>query len=317
MDKVSIIVTVYNTEYYIEECIVSLLNQTYENIEIILIDGGSTDKTTQICCRYENEYDNIRLIRKKNEGVSAARNRGILEATGEYIVFVDGDDWIENNTIETLVWLEKEYNTDIAFIVKKGHAESTGEIYIGDGKEMLLHILNISAVECWGKLFKKEVFENIKFPEGKLHEDLYIMPSIFLKCRKIVGYHKGLYHYRIRKDGLMGNELKGNLQDLYECWLDGIHKCHLLSTDKKFVKELQKRYLYDVLWYYYNVVCIMNDAQFKKAVKNISLFYKKTRHIYVLNSQVKSSDKIRFLLISVCPTWVRNFNIFRYGGGEK
>ena len=141
------------------------------------------------------------------------------------------------------------------------------------------------------------------------------LSSIFLKCEKVVGYHKGLYHYRIREDGLMGSELKGNLQDLYECWMDGIYKCQLLSTDKKFVKELQKRYLYEALWYFYNIVCLMEDKQFKTSVVNISLFYKKTRLIYMINSAVKISDRIRFLLISICPMTVRNFNILRYGRG--
>ena len=193
MCKVSVIVTVYNTEKYVEECIISLINQTYKNIEVILIDGGSTDKTPEICHEYEKEYENIRVVHKENEGVSAARNRGIEEATGDYILFVDGDDWIENNTIETLVWLEEENESDIAFIIKAGNEHSTGEVLIGDGKKMILHILEISAGEVWGKLFKKQIFEDVKFPEGKLHEDLYVMPTIFLKCKKIVAYHKGLY----------------------------------------------------------------------------------------------------------------------------
>lgn len=315
MSKVSVIVTVYNTEKYIEQCVNSLINQTYEHIEIILVDGGSTDKTPEICRKYESKYKNIRLVQKENEGVSSARNRGITEATGDYILFVDGDDWVESNTIETLVWLEEENEADIAFIIKEGHTYSTGEVLIDDGKKMLLHILNVSAVETWGKLFKKQLFDDIRFPEGKLHEDLYVMPSIFLKCKKVVAYHKGLYHYRIREDGLMGTELKGDFRDLYECWFDGIKKCRLLSTDKKYVKELQKRYLYDALWYFYNIVCLMDDEQFKISVVNISLFYKKTRLIYMINSTVKISDRIRFFLISMCPMAVRNFNILRYGRG--
>ena len=141
------------------------------------------------------------------------------------------------------------------------------------------------------------------------------MPTIFLKCKKVVAYHKGLYHYRIREDGLMGSELKGDLRDLFECWLDGINSCPSLSSDKKVVKELQKRYLYDALWYFYNIVCLMDDEQFKISVVNISLFYKKTRLIYMINSAVKMSDRIRFFLISICPMAVRNFNILRYGRG--
>ena len=163
MRKVSIIVTVYNTEKYIEQCINSLIIQTYKNIEIILIDGGSTDNTPEICRNYESKYENIKLVHKENEGVSAARNRGVAEATGDYIFFVDGDDWIENNTIEALVWLEEENEADISFVIKEGHTYSTGEVLIDDGKKMLLHILNVSAVETWGKLFKKQLFDDVNY----------------------------------------------------------------------------------------------------------------------------------------------------------
>lgn len=315
MYKVSVIVTVYNTEKYIEECIVSLINQTYKNIEIILVDGGSTDKTSEICHQYESKYKNIRVIHKKNEGVSSARNRGLVEATGDYIIFVDGDDWIEKNTIKTLVWLVKENGADVAFIIRVGHPYLSGEVLIGNGQKMLLHILNTSAVEIWGKLFKKQLFDDIRFPEGKVHEDLYTIPSIILKCERVVAYHKGLYHYRIREDGLMSKTLKSDFYELVECWLDGINKCCLLSNDKDFIKNMQKWYLYDALWYYYNVICLMDKEQFKKAVVNIALFYKKTRSIYIKNSKVKISDKIRFQLISLCPTIVKNYNILRYGRG--
>ena len=258
MNKVSIVVTVYNTEKYIEKCIDSLLRQTYENIEIILIDGGSTDRTTEICSKYADNYEKIRLVKKENEGVSSARNRGIDEATGKYIVFVDGDDWIENKTVQTLVWLLEENKADMSYIIKNGHMYSSGEVLIGNGQKMLLHILNTSSIEIWGKLFKKDLFKNIRFPDGKQNEDLYILPEILLECKKVVAYHKGLYHYTLRDNGLMSKVLKSDYCNMVECWLEGINKCSLLSKDKEFIRNMEKWYLYNALWYFYNRACIMN-----------------------------------------------------------
>lgn len=313
MNKVSIVVTVYNTEKYIEKCIDSLLRQTYENIEIILIDGGSTDRTTEICSKYADNYEKIRLVKKENEGVSSARNRGIDEATGKYIVFVDGDDWIENKTVQTLVWLLEENKADMSYIIKNGHMYSSGEVLIGNGQKMLLHILNTSSFEIWGKLFKKDLFKNIRFPDGKQNEDLYILPEILLECKKVVAYHKGLYHYTLRDNGLMSKVLKSDYCNMVECWLEGINKCSLLSKDKEFIRNMEKWYLYNALWYFYNRACIMNEKQFKKVSKNISLFYKKTRLIFIKNTKVKNSDKFRFFIISICPSIIKNYTLFRYG----
>lgn len=313
MSNVSVIVTVYNTEEYIKKCVDSLLAQSYKNIEILLIDGGSTDKTTEICSKYENKYENIRLIRKENEGVSAARNKGIDEASGNYILFVDGDDWIEDKTVQTLVWLLEENQADMSYIIKNGHMYSSGEVLIGNGQKMLLHILNTSSIEIWGKLFRKELFKNVRFPVGKENEDIYILPDILLECKKVVAYHKGLYHYTLRDNGLMSKVLKSDYYNMVECWNDGINKCGCLSNDKDFVRNMEKWYLYHALWYFYNRLCVMDENQYKLASKNISLFYKKTRWIFIKNTKVKIGDKFRFWVISVCPSIIKKYTLFRYG----
>ena len=169
MCKVSIIVTVYNIEKYLEECIDSLINQTYQSIEIILVNDGSTDGSLEICNKYEKVNENIKVINQKNAGLSVARNVGVYEATGKYITFVDGDDWLKKDTIRTLVWLMEENDADISSIIREGHQYSSGEIIIGDDKRMLLHLFNTQCFEVWGKLYKKELFNSIRFPEGKIY----------------------------------------------------------------------------------------------------------------------------------------------------
>lgn len=292
--KVSVIVPICNVQEYVEKCIDSIINQTYKNLEIILIDDGSTDESGVICDKYLR-YENVKVVHKKNGGLSAARNTGIKIATGEYITFMDGDDWADETMIQTLVWLATENDADIATILKKGHLFDSGEIIIGDGKRMLLHILNTVCFEAWGKLYDRRLFDDSKFLEGKICEDLYIMPELFLKCEKAVVYHKGLYNYRLR-DGSISDEMNNSdLTDLVECCLYGIKQVEKLSDDKQFVKDAKKWYLYHILWYYYNVIMQMSVAIKKTAVKKVGYFYRKTFRVYLVEANIKIIDKFRFI----------------------
>ena len=115
MDKISVVVPVYNVEKYLRKCIDSIINQTYKNLEIILVDDGSPDKCGEICDEYAKKDNRVKVIHKKNAGVSSARNDGIDNATGEYIIFVDSDDWLEDNAIEIMVDKLNEYDYDCVF----------------------------------------------------------------------------------------------------------------------------------------------------------------------------------------------------------
>lgn len=298
MCKVSIIVTVYNIEKYLEECIDSLINQTYQSIEIILVNDGSTDGSLEICNKYEKVNENIKVINQKNAGLSVARNVGVYEATGKYITFVDGDDWLKKDAIRTLVWLMEENDADISSIIREGHQYSSGEIIIGDDKRMLLHLFNTQCFEVWGKLYKKELFNSIRFPEGKIHEDLYIIPSLIAKCSKVVIYHKGLYYYRQREESIMSQVRKSDFKELVECCIEGVENTYKLGDDISLIYSMQKWYFYHILWYYYNVIYNMSDNIKKTATKNISYFYKKTRKRYFLNKKISIKDKIRFFILS-------------------
>ena len=226
--KVSVIVTVYNTEKYVEECIISLINQTYKNIEVILIDGGSTDKTPEICHKYEKEYENIRVVHKENEGVSAARNRGIEEATGDYILFVDGDDWIENNTIETLVWLEEENESDIAFIIKAGneHRKFMRQIFVS---------VDITAPLYWWKEFDTYKVGTVANSTSTMHK-LATTP-ITLDCFEIDDYDRNLSLADNPKDDNELNHISAFEEDVIMV-LENLRQKYLETKDKRYWKEL-------------------------------------------------------------------------------
>lgn len=251
MVKVSIIVPIYNIESYVEKCINSLLNQTYKDIEIILVDDGSTDGSSDICDEYSNKYEKVIVIHQENRGLSMARNSAIKRATGEYITFVDGDDWVEEKTVETLVWLMEQDDIDIAAIVKVGHYFETGEIVIGNSYKMLLHMLHKSCFEIWGKLFKRELFDDIEFPAGKIHEDLYTLPKLVAKADKTIVYHKGLYNYRYRDGSIMSNAASDYYYDLIQCCIEGIK-----SSCSIFEKKRRKRRFRKMVCISYSMVLL-------------------------------------------------------------
>ena len=203
MVKVSVIVPIYNAEEYLEKCLNSLVNQTLKDIEIILINDGSTDGSKEIINKYKEKYDNIILVDKKNEGIGKARNDGIKKASGEYITFVDSDDYIKENMFEDYYEYSKKYNLDMV----------SGLYYkVKNGKETLVKLPkykignvktspNIMIATEYGlgaKFFKKSMIidNNIFFEENKKYEDMPFVSKCLLKS-KLVGQTPEAYYYSL------------------------------------------------------------------------------------------------------------------------
>lgn len=210
---ISVIVPIYNVEDYLKECIESIVNQTYKDLEIILVDDGSVDDSSKICDSYANIDSRIIVVHKENEGVSVARNVGISIANGEYIQFIDSDDYVESDMIKVLYNLIIDNNSDIAIcnhyvsIDDQNICEYDDSITIFDKmgaiKELML------GVRIWNyvfdKLFKKELFEEVEFSNNKRFEDTMIMPRLFDKANKSVFYNHPKYYYRQRKDSYIAS----------------------------------------------------------------------------------------------------------------
>lgn len=200
-DLISVIINVYNGEKYIKKCLESIINQTYKNLEILIINDGSTDNTISICESYDDER--IRIINQKNMGLSLARNVGIENARGEYLYFIDCDDFVENDVVEYLYNLCKKYGALMAtcnpydiysynFVVKN----KKEEIQILSNKEMLKKVLLSldRAVTIWNKLIKKELFDNIKFEDRPIN-DVAVTYKLVLAADKIVYSNQAKYYY--------------------------------------------------------------------------------------------------------------------------
>ena len=213
---ISVIVPVYNVEKYLEECINSIINQTYKNLEIILVDDGATDNSGKMCDEFAKKDNRIKVIHKNNGGLSDARNAGIEIATGEYIQFVDSDDYIDFDMIELLYKNAKKYDTDISmcshYILTEEECtpEGTGELNIYNRVQVLKEILLDEKVRsyAWNKLFAKELFKEIRFPKGKVFEDILTIPKLFDKAKKVVLDDQPKYYYRQRKGSILHVQTK-------------------------------------------------------------------------------------------------------------
>lgn len=192
---ISIIVPIYNVDNYLEKCIDSILNQALEEFELVLVNDGSTDNSGAICDKYSNKDERVKVIHKKNGGVSSARNVGIKNANGDYIGFVDPDDYVDIDMYKKLYELCIKSNSDIA-ICKLGR-EINGNIINKSDDEGLLELNNLEGMRelfkgelyrfsLCNKLFNKKCFENIKFPEGRIHEDLSTTYKLFANSNKSI-----------------------------------------------------------------------------------------------------------------------------------
>ena len=219
-EKISIVVPIYNVEKYLNKCIESIVNQTYSNLEILLIDDGSTDGSKEICDLWEKKDERIKVIHKENGGLSDARNKGIQLCRGKYISFIDSDDFISEYYIEYLFELLIKNGADIACCGlrtvlenmvfaktkyrKKGLDKRSIIFNKKEGLEEMLYskYYNTSANL---KLYKIELFKEILFPKGKIFEDMFTIYKVLVKANKIVYGFEKLYYYLIRETSITGS----------------------------------------------------------------------------------------------------------------
>lgn len=241
--KVTIIVPVYNVEKYLRRCVDSLLSQTYSNIEIILVDDGSPDGSPDICDEYAQKESSIKVVHKKNGGLSSARNAGIEAASGDYLTFVDSDDWIASDTIQYSLNKMKEHSADVIqnefkMVYSQDDAiENPSEIVeTFEGKEILQHYLRQSTIDgsysvcrC---LFPREAIKPVRFREGKINEDIDFKYKVLSNCKKMVVTNQIKYFYFQQGSSLSTGGLKKRDFDLY----DAANALMDLATNEQYGK---------------------------------------------------------------------------------
>lgn len=237
---ISIIVPIYKTEKYLERCITSVMKQTYPNLQIILVDDGSPDNCGNICDIYQKKDKRITVIHKQNGGLSDARNAGLNVARGEYIGFVDSDDFIHPHMFEILLENLLKTASDISvcgfYWVNEGEEillPENNETTVYEDEKILYQLIenNVITVVTWNKLYKKELFNNDKFEIGRLHEDEFMIHKLLIKTKRIVYTNAQLYNYMKHQDSIVSRKTIKNFIDTVDALED---RCLCLeSIDEK------------------------------------------------------------------------------------
>lgn len=221
----SVIVPIYKVEKYLRRCIDSILNQTYKNIEVILVDDGSPDKCGEICDEYEKIDSRVRVIHKENGGLSEARNFGLLHAVGEYVFFVDSDDWIDRDYCSSAILDLVKENVDVVIfgynkIDEDGNlvdVATTLQPKIISTEDALRGLVDGTIANyAWNKIYKRRLFSEIEYPVGRLWEDVGTTYRVFDKCESLYLSNRVTYNYLVRKNGITGVHSSKADIDIYE-----------------------------------------------------------------------------------------------------
>lgn len=309
---ISVIIPIYNAELYLKTCIDAVLGQSYTNFEVLLINDGSTDNSADICDEYLKRDNRIKVVHKQNEGSASARNVGLELAQGEYIVFIDADDYIESEYLQILVNKASEENADIVqcdylsvkniadiqCIEKKNVAYAT-EVFS-----------NIDFLECfcdkrtylpiavlWNKIYRRELFDSLRFPVGRGIDDEYLICQIIYRANKILWIHEVLYYYILSENSQMRS--KPSLKRI-----DGIDA---IESQMCFFEEIGQPKLYNMIQYRYYATVIANyyfvERFFPEEKKILAELKKKKKKFYTVLriKEVNAVDKVLLLIRNYLP----------------
>lgn len=305
MAKIAVIVPLYNVEEYLPRCIDSILNQSFSDFRLILINDGSTDRSGDICDEYKEKDNRIKVIHQENMGISMARNNGIENVKEDYVTFVDSDDYIHRDMLKILYRTLNKYKGDISVCQFELSYE---DIRIEDEElenhsitknnrqavDMIVGESNVNMIVPWGKLYKRRLFENIKYPEGKYHEDEFVTYKLIYKAKKVVINTEELYYYTQRKQSITGSTYNSKRLVKLEALKEAIDffKDH---DEKELESRARLRYLMNIQIGYYKVKYEMSDQQdtLRKLKSEYDLEYK-----YVLqnkhNLTIRNKIMLRF-----------------------
>lgn len=299
---ISVIVPVYNVEIYLRQCVYSIINQTYTNLEIILIDDGSTDESGKICDLLKAEDSRIIVIHQANGGLSSARNTGLDIAKGQYYFFIDSDDYMTEDGIQYLYEILMINEGDIAIGGSDEFYDDSENIAVKvPGEESVtcmnrqeaLYDVFCNGCAAWSRLYKRKVHENIKFPLGEINEDEAIVVYLYENCQKIVKSNKIVYHYRQRINSITSTVFhKGKL-----AWYT--HTKNNLEYVKQNYPSLvdiaTKRYFSSLVWCLGNMV--KHKKQFYMDIKKLRNDLKGIFFKLIRNPELEKKSKIKCCII--------------------
>ncbi len=324
MDLVSVIVPVYNVEKYLAKCIDSILAQTYQNLEIILVDDGSTDGSSAICDEYAKQDARIKVVHKNNGGLSDARNCGFEISMGDFVCFIDSDDYIDKDMLATLYERIVSDEADISlcdFLYVDEQGFTIEEMSLGSPicEEILTKKQIFSKLErdknwyyiiACNKMYRRNIFNIIKFPVGKFHEDEFVVHHIYECCNRISCIDKKLYFYVQRSGSITNSDLSGKHRFAMEALYDRVkfasnhfYYTLLIATLNQCINLLIK-----------NKNCI--DENIYNNTKNITRKKIRSNMKSIIFRKGPTIEKIRLILYSISPSVVEYIHNKRKKGNS-
>lgn len=310
-ELISIIIPIYNVEKYLDKCIKSIEKQTYQNIEIILVDDGSPDNCGEMCDKYAQADKRIKVIHKKNGGLSDARNEGVKISTGKYITFIDSDDYVEEQYIELLYKAIIQNNTEISQCgINEVNEEEKLINEIGEKEDKVKSTLKMleelyygkwENTVVWNKMYKRSLFNDIKFPINKIHEDEFTTYKILYKIKKVSIIKERLYNYRKNSESITGKKFNSRRLDFLiaiEERLEFFQK----NKEVKLYNLTLKCYLENIRYFYMCVKKYMkNEKETNEILKKLKNKYRITYKKIIKIKMFKRIYKIKTGFFYITP----------------
>lgn len=305
MEKISIIVPVYNVKKYLEKCVDSIINQTYKNLEIILVDDGSTDGSSLLCDELSKKDERIVVIHKKNGGLSDARNKGLEIATADLVGFIDSDDYIDNDMYEVLYNNMKNYDADLSMC---GHYDIfpnyqdkqviEKKIYNQNSEEAIKMVMEakILSVTAVNKLYKKQLFADLKFEVGKIAEDAFIMIKLLSKCQRVVATNEKKYYYIHREGSITTAKFSEKFFNVIEAYEQNYE---IIERNFPNLLDVAKMRLVWAKFYVLDRLLVDNNYQNKRKENELIHYLKENTNFILGNKYFTKGRKIAFLLLLV------------------
>jgi len=298
MDKVSVIIPVYKVEEYLDECIESVVRQTYKNLEIILVDDGSPRACPSLCDEWAQKDPRIIVIHKENGGISSARNAGVDICTGKYIIFEDSDDYFYENAIELLVSAIKRAQADMVIgnfdsllgdKIYKGKRSKFLKDEVIDRKQYLERLYTFVSLYCQVncKLYSRKLFDELRYPVGLTAEDAYVALLIANQCKKIVTLKESLGIYRQREGSITASVYDKRIKDEIE-WIEMHISYYQSSGEQDLEAKAMHQYCYMIIEYW--------EAFGKEQKKEQGRIFKKRCKCLLRSSYVGAKAKIKYLI---------------------
>ena len=302
---ISVIVPVYNVERYVKKCLDSILVQTFENIEIIVVDDGSTDSSGVICDEYAKRDNRVHVYHKTNGGLSSARNYGIERATGRYLGFVDSDDYIDPDMYEVLLNNLLKYDADMSlcglfdvFNGKPRKVNTDNRTFEATVEETIKIVLEakITSVTAVNKLYKRELFAFVRYPEGKTSEDAFIILDLIMKCKKTVITTIQKYYYIHRPGSITTSHFNPRTLDVLEAYNKNYRIIE--ANYPKLIDVARMR----LCWAHFYVLdrLIFDDTEAFKVQKQQSIVFLKENTSFILSEKrFRITRKLAMILLAI------------------